>query len=312
MTNQTTKATQVPTLSPANQMKDLMSNQAMMSLFSQSLGENANNFVTSLIELYSDPEGTLKECEAKEVAMEALKAATLKLPINKGLGFAYIVPYNKNKKADGKWIKEPHPQFQIGYKGYVQLAMRTGQYKTIHAGVVYEGMQVEENYLTGEVQITGQKTSDKPIGYFAYFRLINGFEKTVYWSVERVKEHAAKFSQTYKTMENAKKKDYYNADKYVWDAHFDEMAMKTLVRRLLAKYGVLSTEMQQAEMSDVDDRMSLEIQEQANQEEFRTMAIQESIDPETGEIQEPKKSDDDFLGSDFAPIDFNDKTKAPF
>ena len=127
-----------------------------------------------------------------------------------------------------------------------------------------------------------------------------------------MKEHAAKFSQTYKTMENAKKKDYYNADKYVWDAHFDEMAMKTLVRRLLAKYGVLSTEMQQAEMSDVDDRMSLEIQEQANQEEFRTMAIQESIDPETGEIQDPKKSDDDFLGSDFVPIDFNDKTKAPF
>lgn len=306
-------------LSPTNKMKDLTRNSGIQEMFQESLGENVGAFLSSLIEVYSDPETKLSKCDPKEVVMEALKAATLKLPINKNLGFAWIIPYEKSTKIvdeNGReqWRKIPHPQFQMGYKGLIQLAMRTGQYQTINANVVYEGMEVTEDYLTGNVKIEGKKKSDKVIGYFSYFKLVNGFEKVIYWTKEQVIEHANKHSQGYKAMVNAKKKNYYKPEKYVWDSNFDEMALKTMTRRLLTKYGVLSVEMQNAEMIEADRSLAFDLQENANSKELEITEIKEetekpkNIDEETGEIiEEPIEGQSDFFGDDFEPVE-----NAPF
>ena len=304
-------------LSPTNRMKQLTSNSGIQEMFKESLGKNAGAFLSSLIEVYSDPSGTLSDCEPKEVVMEALKAATLKLPINKNLGFAWIIPYNKKTKIvdeNGKtqWVKVAHPQFQIGYKGLIQLAMRTGQYQTINANVVYEGMEVSEDYLTGSVKIEGKQKSDKVIGYFSYFKLVNGFEKVLYWSKEQVIEHAQKHSQGYKSMESAKDGKYYKPEKFVWDSNFDEMALKTMTRRLLTKYGVLSVEMQNAEMIEADTSLAMDMEEEANKQEL-IIEPPSNVDIETGEIIEDEETPENIEGqSDFFGDDFQELDKAPF
>lgn len=308
-------------LSPANRMKQLTNNSGIQEMFKESLGKNAGAFLSSLVEVYSDPAGTLMECDPKEVVMEALKAATLKLPINKNLGFAWIIPYNKNTKIvdeNGRtqWVKEPHPQFQIGYKGLIQLAMRTGQYQTINANVVYEGMEVSEDYLTGSVKIEGKKKSDKVIGYFSYFKLINGFEKVLYWSKEEVIDHAQKHSQGYKSMEKAKGGKYYKPENFVWDSSFEDMALKTVTRRILTKYGVLSVEMQNAEMIETDRSLAIDIEQEANKENL-IIEAPKNVDLETGEIieeDEENLKDEDVIEdqSDFFGDDFEALEKAPF
>ena len=323
MTNNLAVRKQEKELTPANKMKDLTSNAGIQEMFRESLGKNAGAFLSSLIEVYSDPAGTLMECEPKEVVMEALKAATLKLPINKNLGFAWIIPYNKNtktvdEKGRTKWEKVPHPQFQIGYKGLIQLAMRTGQYQTINANIVYEGMEVTQDYLTGSVKIEGEKKSDKVIGYFSYFKLINGFEKVLYWTKEQVIEHAKKHSQGYGAMEKAKQGKYYKPDKFVWDSNFDEMALKTMTRRLLTKYGVLSVEMQNAEMIEADTSLAIDMEQEANKQELnveyelveenQSKEVPENVDEDTGEIlEEPIEGQTDFFGEEFEALE-----KAPF
>ena len=218
-------------LSPVNQMKNLLANQGMQNLFADAVKDNRDRFIASIIDLYNGDK-YLQNCDPKEVAMEALKAATLNLPINKSLGYAYIVPF-KNK---GKLT----PQFQIGYKGYIQLAQRSGQYKALNAGIMYEGMEVKQDYLKGTFEIVGEPKSDKAIGYFAYFQLLNGYEKALYMSKEEITSHAKRYSQS------------FGSDYSPWKNQFDEMAQKTVLRRLLTKYGVLSTEFQEAAKREED------------------------------------------------------------
>ena len=124
---------------------------------------------------------------------QALKAAVLKLPITKALGFAYIVVFNNSvKQPDGSWMKVPTPTFMPGYRGYIQLAMRTGQYRTMNTDIVYEGEVQKVNKLAGEINFDGKKLSDKIVGYFAYFETLNGFSKTLYMTVEQMATHAKK------------------------------------------------------------------------------------------------------------------------
>jgi len=156
-----------------------------------------------------------------------MTAATLKLPINPNLGFAYIVPYKDTAT------------FQMGYKGYIQLAMRTGQYKTINASVVYEGQIEDVDFVTGEI-IRGKKKSDKVVGYVAYFELINGFSKMVYMSHEDMMRHALTYSQAYK----GDKK--YGKTNSVWSTNFEAMGLKTVLKQLISKYGIMSIDMQGA------------------------------------------------------------------
>lgn len=244
---------------PVNEMKNILSVPSVRTLFDNALHENSGAFVSSLIDLYGG-DNYLQNCDPKDVAMEALKAATLKLPINKNLGFGYVVPF-KNKQ--GKLV----PTFIIGYKGYIQLAMRTGQYKSINSGVVYDGMEIREDLLRGTIEITGTKTTNKVKGYFAYYQLVNGFEKAIYMTFDEVVDWGKKYS-----------KSFSNGP---WATEFDSQAQKTCLRRLLGKYGVLSTEMQTLEKVEEDARISIENIENNAVDEIEEPII---VDEETGEV----------------------------
>ena len=224
---------------PIDKLKNILAAQSVQEQFKAVLAENAGAFVASIIDLYNT-DRTLQMCDPKNVVMEALKAASLKLPINKQLGFAWIVPYRDGKT--GQYI----PTFQLGYKGYVQLCMRTGAYRYINADVVYEGELVKYDKLTGEIEIDPSKrTSDKKIGYFAFIETLNGFRKTLYMTVEEVTKHAEQYSKSYGNKNS------------VWATDFDAMALKTCLRLLLSKYGVMSVEMQRAYIEDSADTVAL-------------------------------------------------------
>jgi len=235
----TTKSNNKTLVRPIDKLKNILAAQSVQEQFQSVLKENAGAFVASIIDLYNT-DRTLQMCDPKNVVMEALKAASLKLPINKQLGFAWIVPYRDGKT--GQYI----PTFQLGYKGYVQLCMRTGAYRYINADVVYEGELVKHDKLTGEIEIDPSKrTSDKKIGYFAFIETLNGFRKTLFMTVEEVTKHAQQYSKS------------YGSKNSVWATDFDAMALKTCLRLLLSKYGVMSVEMQRAYIEDSSDIVQL-------------------------------------------------------
>ena len=208
-----------------------ISSSNIKAKFNEVLDKGAGAFVTSLLSLVKQTPA-LAECDPKTTISAAMTAATLKLPINPNLGFAYIIPYKNKTGAEAT--------FQLGYKGIIQLAMRTGQYKTINASVVREGEIEGVDFITGEI-MRGKRTSDKVVGYIAYFKLVNGFEKMLYMSKEDMEAHASKYSQAY----NSDKR--YNNSRSVWTTNFDTMALKTVLKQLISKYGIMSIDMQGGE-----------------------------------------------------------------
>lgn len=206
-------------------IKQLMSADSVKKRFEETLGKKAPQFMASVINLVNS-DTNLQKCDQMSVVSSAMVAAALDLPIDKNLGYSWVVPYGT--KAT----------FQIGYKGYIQLALRTGQYRNINVIEVYEGELVKWNRLTEEIELDfDQRKSDKVIGYTGYFELINGFRKTVYWSKEEIERHKKKFSKT----------------GFAWKDNYDAMAMKTVVRNMLNKWGILSIDMQKAYTEDVQD-----------------------------------------------------------
>lgn len=221
-------------------LKGILNNETMQQNFRNILAENAGAFMASIIELYQS-DGALQKCDPNRVVLEALKAATLKLPINKQLGFAYIIPYNNV------------PTFQLGFRGLIQLAQRSGQYRYINADVVCEGESVNYNRITGMLEISGTAKSEMPVGYFAYFQLLNGFEKCVYWTREKVEAHAKRYSKAWSKADSP------------WHTNFDAMALKTVLKTIISKYGVMSVEFANAIANDsVDDRVEAEVAQNAN------------------------------------------------
>lgn len=214
--------------------KSLFAQENVRKKFEEMLGKRAPQFITSVLQIASSNE-LLAKADPMSVYNAAAVAATLDLPLNNNLGFAYIVPYNAKQK-DGSY--KCVAQFQMGYKGFIQLAQRSGQFKTISAAPIYEGQLVEMNPLTGFVFDFTKKVSDKVIGYAAYFALINGFEKTLYYTVEEINKHAGKYSQTYK-------KGFG-----LWKDDFESMALKTGLKLLLSKFAPLSVDMQKAVLTD--------------------------------------------------------------
>ena len=211
-----------------DKLKVAMNEDFVQSQLRSALQENSGAFAASIIDLYTG-DTFLQECDPKLVIMQAMKAAVLKLPINKSLGQAWIVAY------------KGQPQFQIGYKGLVQLAMRTGQYKYLNTDVVYQGELKTKNKITGEFDLSGTAVNDTVIGYFAHFELLNGFSKTLYMTVEQVKAHGAKYSKSY---------NYANSP---WKTEFDKMAKKTVLSNLLSHWGYLSVEMANAMDNDTNE-----------------------------------------------------------
>lgn len=201
----------------AKTLKGMLEMPAYKNKFNEMLGKKAAGFMSSIIAVANNNK-LLAKAEPSTVIGAAAQAAMLDLPINQSLGFAYIVPY---KGA---------AQFQLGYKGYIQLAQRSGQYVDIGAKTVYEGELEYENRLLDKFKF-GERTGDKVIGYLAYFRLTNGFEKMLFMELDEMIAHAKKYSKSYSG----------GTDKWGL-ADFNTMAEKTVLKRLLSKYGPLSIE----------------------------------------------------------------------
>lgn len=211
---------------PAQLMNAILTSEATQNMLQRMCKENAGAITASILDLYNT-DTYLQQCDPKQVFGECLKAVSLNLPINKQLGFAWIIPY--------KGV----PQFQIGYKGLIQLAMRTGAYRYINAGPVYEGELQKTDKLTGAIDLNGPKISDKVIGYFAYIETLNGFSKTLYWTDEYARNHAARYSKSYKT------------GSAIWKDNYEEMQVKSVLRNLLNHWGVMSVDMQTAIAQDI-------------------------------------------------------------
>lgn len=238
----------------ANSVKGLMDSPAVKKRFEEVLCERAPQYMSSIVNLVNS-DTNLKKCEPMSVIASCMVAATMDLPVDKNLGYAWVVPY-KDKA-----------QFQMGYKGFIQLALRTGQYKAINVVEIREGELISWNPLSEEVEIDfTERKSNKVIGYAGYFKLLNGFEKTVYWSKEDMEAHAKKFSKT------------YNFKNGVWQTDFDSMAKKTVIRNLLSKWGILSIKMQKAYTADNNTIKESILNEDTMEIDFETGEVIEEVE----------------------------------
>ncbi len=243
-TNQSTPAQRQQT--PTQQLSSMIAGKAMQEQFRNALGDNAGTFTASLIEMVASDKN-LQKCPPAQIVAEALKAASFDLPINKALGFAYIIP--RNLKNQGVT-----PVFQMGYKGWIQLALRTGEYRTINADVVYEGEMIRADKLRGTINLDGERKSDKVVGYFAYIELVNGFSKTFYMTLEQVAHHAIQYGTVPRgvTEEKLAERAGLVPTGLGWWGNFDSMALKTVLGLLIKKYGYMSIKMQKAASSEIE------------------------------------------------------------
>lgn len=255
MTNQN-----LPQTTPVNALKKIVNSQPIQERLTNALQDGAGLFTLSIIDLYSSDPG-LQKYDPNMVVAECMKAAALKLPITKSLGFAYIVPFKGT------------PTFTIGYKGLIQLCLRTNQFLDINADAIYEGETVETDRLTGQIRISGKQDSDKPIGYFAYMELKTGFKKAVYWDHERVIEHAKAKSPSYKNKSSA------------WFTDTTAMCIKTVLRALLSKWAPMSIDFL---MSDTTEEPETKDITPPKEDPKNTI-----VDPDFKEDKEPEKKPDE-------------------
>lgn len=219
-----------------------ITSHAVQKYLDDLLHEKKGQFVNNLTALVAN-KAELQECEPFTLMFAALKATALSLPIEPSLGMAHVIPYKNKKKGTVE------AQFQIGYKGFQQLALRTGQYKRINTTEVRQGEIGKRNRLTGQIEWQwiedeSERLKAPIIGYVNYFILLNGFESTFYMSKEEMEAHALRYSQTYKST------TAYIKEQSKWTTDFDAMAMKTVVKLNLSKNGVLSVELADAIQAD--------------------------------------------------------------
>ena len=257
--NQATNKSLQRQASPSNPvaaLKSIANSPAMMNRFRQVIGEKAPQFLASVVSAVST-NSQLMNANPTSIMASAMIAATLDLDINSSLGFAALVPYNKNtpiKDERGniiRWEKSTDAQFQIMTKGLVQLAIRSGQYKNINVTEVYEDEFESVDIISGDLKMHpisgGQRSrgeSGMIVGYVAYLRLTSGFEKTVYWPLEKILQHAAKFSKSYDTKTGSFRKGS------AWADNFEAMCRKTVLKNALSSWGILSIQMQKAIVAD--------------------------------------------------------------
>lgn len=231
MSNQNQQPQQEQKPAPMAVVKHFFDRDDVKKKFNEILGKRSVSFMTSVFQIVANSKDLVR-AEPTSIYQAAVVAATLDLPINNNLGFAYIIAYEDRKTGIVT------AQFQMGYKGFIQLAQRSGQFKSIYAAPIYDGQIVSENPLDGfEFDFT-KKKSETIIGYASKFRLLNGFEAVWYMTVAQLQAHALKYSQTYKSS-----KDWVRA-KSLWTTDFDAMAQKTVIKLLLQKFAPLSVEMQ--------------------------------------------------------------------
>ena len=273
------------------QLEAALNAPSVKAKFEEMLGKRASQFMTSITSVVGN-NALLQKADVNSIIMGAATAASMDLPLNPNLGYAALVPFNSKEGC--------FAQLQIQVKGWVELFIRSGQCQNIICETVYEGQLVKKNKFTGEyVFDEDAKKSDKVVGYMAYFRLSNGFEKYEYMTVEEVKAHAQKFSQTYRKNIGP------------WKEMFEQMAQKSVLKRLLTKWAPKSIEMQQMAMfdqavikGDINDMGNAQTVyadnpnnkvEDAVTEEVVDAA--EMVDTATGEIIQPEtkpKEESDF------------------
>lgn len=221
-----------------------MTSDAVKNKINQMIaGKDGGKFITSLISLVSNnPE--LAQCEHSTILASALLGESLKLSPSPQLGQFYLVPFKDNKN------ERIVAQFQLGYKGYIQLAIRSGYYKKLNVLAIKEGELINYNPLDESIEVKLIEDEEKrenanTIGYFAMFEYQNGFTKTLYWSKEKMQAHARKYSQAYR-------KDLSKGTKYsFWSKDFDGMGFKTMLRQLISKWGIMSVDFQTALTNDM-------------------------------------------------------------
>lgn len=244
-------------------LKQLMSSKVLKERFSELLDKKAPQFMSSVLNLYNS-ETQLQKVQPLSIVSSAMVAASLDLPVDKNLGYAWIIPYGNVA------------QFQMGYKGYIQLALRSGQYRHINVISVHEGELKSWNPLTEEIEIDfTAKQSDKIIGYAAYFELINGFRKTIYWTKEQVQAHKQRFSKS----------------SFGWQRDWDAMATKTVLKALLSKWGILSIDMQSATTKDETVRELVKGDNGLEDKEVIDVSPQDLADAQSNLLKDEAKKD---------------------
>ena len=257
------------------------------------LGERKGEFINNITALVANNR-QLQECEPTTLMFAALKATALRLPLDPNLAQAHVIPYRNNK------TRTVEAQFQMGWRGFVQLAIRSGQFQTINVTDIREGEMQGYDLISGEMQVKAMPEREKlpVVGYLAFFRLTNGFAKSLYMTAGEVEQHAKRYSQTY-----ASKNDYVRNNSK-WTTDFDAMARKTVLKLLLSRFAPLSVDMQQAVQADqavmhgdssfhyVDNepKSTLELAREAMQAEDVEPA--QVVDTETGEVTETETQDE--------------------
>lgn len=246
-------------------VKQFVNMNSTKKRFEDVLGKRAPQFMSSLISIVNSDQN-LQRVEAASVINSALVAAALDLPINPNFGYMYIVPYNGQAQP------------QMGYKGYIQLAQRSGQYRKITVAELYEDEFISWDPLMEELKYETHRDKDRglneqPVGYFGRFELLNGFQKTVYWTWQQVDSHRKRFSQA-----GGKNSD---KPKGVWAKNYNAMARKTVIKDLLTKWGPMTVDMQTAYSADeegINNEPRDVTPEQNNEEGYQTKAILDSFD----------------------------------
>lgn len=261
-------------------LKSMINDERTKNKFKEMLGNKAAGFLTSLMNT-TNGNAQLQQADPNSILKAGAIAATLDLPIDPNLGFAYIVPYNNKGKNEA--------QFQMGYKGFVQLAIRTGQYKRINVTELYEGQFESYDPITDELKYNlDNRLSDEITHYVAYFQTINGFEKYNVMSKEEIENHAKKFSKTY---------TYKGSS---WQTNFNTMAKKTVLKLLLSKFGILSIEMQTAQKADQAvirefDKNNIEVEYVDNENNIND-TIDEIVINESNTANENNSDDEELKG----------------
>ena len=256
------------------------------------MGKNAGSFTSSMIELFSQ-DSNLQECDPKAVVMEAMKAAALHLPLSKSLGRAYVLPF-KNKGV-------ATPTFVIGWKGLVDLAVRTGQYETINAICIYKGEMTGQDKLSGFIKLDGVRESNEIVGYLGYFKLTTGFTKMVFMTVEQMAHYGKTFAPTLKfnkiTEEELVKKAQEQSEHgpqagaVGWFGDFNAMGLKTVVRKVLS-WGPMSIELQNAIAQDGDyDIPAEQKRDEDNAAPKQVIDASQMMDAQAEEVKDEQPED---------------------
>ena len=264
MTNQLQNNQQVKAPVKHKTLRELFNDPIIKTKVEQLIGKNSATFATSVMQI-ANSNALLRTADPSSVFNAACMAATLNLPLQNGLGFAYIVPFKNNKE------RKVEAQFQIGYKGFIQLAQRSGQFKRLVALPVYKKQLLKKDFSNGfEFDWEQEPEKDEnPIGYYAYFKLVNDFSAELYMSHDDIVKHAQRYSQTFK-------KGFG-----VWHDNFEAMALKTVIKLLLSKQAPLSVEMQQAVLADQTVVKDVENQEFNYADNIQNAEFVAVVDDET-------------------------------